>query len=129
MPKLRLTKTERVRWVEGLPPYPAVFLPVPEGGFEVVFPNFAGMKAYGVKLETAEKAAIEILTVELLERLRRGESPPRASDPEKLIPDPDEPPGTRLIMLEPDKAHLRKRLGLERPDKGKALKAFGIYGR
>lgn len=122
-------KVERVRWVEGLEPYPAVFLPVPEGGFEVVFPNFPGLKAYGVKLETAVKAATEILTAELLDRFFQGDPAPRPSDPDKLIPDEDEPPGTRLIMLEPDMAALRKRLGLIKQDRAKALKSLGIYGR
>ena len=122
-------KVERVRWVEGLEPYPVVFLPVPEGGFEVVFPNFPGLKAYGVKLETAVKAATEILTAELLDRFFQGDPAPRPSDPDKLIPDEDEPPGTRLIMLEPDMAALRKRLGLIKQDRAKALKSLGIYGR
>lgn len=122
-------KVERVRWVEGLEPYPAVFLPVPEGGFEVVFPNFPGLKAYGVKLETAVKAATEILTAELLDRFFQGDPAPRPSDPDKLIPDEDEPPGTRLIMLEPDMAALKKRLGLIKQDRAKALKSLGIYGR
>ena len=122
-------KVERVRWVEGLEPYPAVFLPVPEGGFEAVFPNFPGLKAYGVKLETAVKAATEILTAELLDRFFQGDPVPRPSDPDKLIPDEDEPPGTRLIMLEPDMAVLKKRLGLIKPDRAKALKSLGIYGR
>jgi hypothetical protein len=122
-------KKERLRWLEDLQPYPAVFLPVPEGGFEVVFPNFPGLKAYGVKLETAGKAAREVLTADLMERLLEGDQAPRPSDPEKLIPDEDEPAGTRLLMLEPDKAAMRKRLGLVKDDKGNALKAFGLYGR
>lgn len=122
-------KVERVRWVEGLEAYPAVFLPVPEGGFEVVFANFPGLKAYGVKLETALKAATEILTAELLDRFFQGDEAPRPSDPDKLIPDEDEPPGTRLIMLEPDMAALKKRLGLIKQDRAKALKSLGIYGR
>lgn len=120
---------ERLRWIESLEPYPAVFLPVPEGGFEVVFPNFPGLRSYGVKLETAVKAAAELLTADLLERLMQGDDPPRPSDPEKLIPDEDEPPGTRLIMIEPDQAILRKRLGLVKQDRAKALKSLGIYGR
>lgn len=120
---------ERLRWVEGLQPYPAVFLPVPEGGFEVVFPNFPGLKSYGVKLETAVRAAEELLTAELLERFMQGDAPPRSSDPDKLIPDEDEPPGTRLIMIEPDGAILRKRLGLVKQDRAGALKSLGIFGR
>jgi predicted RNase H-like HicB family nuclease len=122
-------KRERLRWVEDLEPYPAVFLPVPEGGFVVFFPNFPGLKAYGVKLETAEKAAREFLTADLLDRLIQGEDAPRPSDPDKLIPDEDEPEGTRMMMLEPDKAALRKRLGLVKQEKGNALKSFGLYGR
>lgn len=122
-------KVERVRWVENLEPYPAVFLPMPEGGFEAVFPNFPGLKAYGVKWETALKAATEILTAELLDRFFQGDPAPRPSDPDKLIPDEGEPPGTRLIMLEPDMAALRKRLGLIKQDRAGALKSLGIYGR
>ena len=122
-------KVDRVRWVESLEPYPAVLLPVPEGGFEVVFPNFPELKAYGVKLETAMKAAEEILTADLLDRFFQGDEPPRPSDPDKLIPDEDEPAGTRMLMVEPDLAALRKRLGLVKQDKGKALKSLGIYGR
>jgi len=122
-------KTEHLRWVEGLRAYPVVFVPVPEGGIEAVFPNFPGLKAYGVKYETAEKAAREILTADLLERLRQGYDAPKPSDPDKLIADPDEPEGTRLVMLEPDKAALRKRLGLVKQDRGAAIKSFGVFGR
>lgn len=122
-------KLEHLRWVEDLQAYPAVFVPVPEGGFEVVFPNFPGLKAYGVKLETAEKAAREFLTADLLERLLQGDRAPRPSDPSKLIPDEDEPKGTKMMMVDPDKAALLKRLGLVKQDKGNALKSFGLYGR
>jgi hypothetical protein len=116
MPR-RYTKVELVRWLEGLPDYPAVFMPVPEGGFEVIFPNFVDLRAYGVKLATAMRAALE----------RRD--PPRASRPERLVPDPDEPPGTRLLMVSPDKKVLRKRLGLERREPGAARKLLGLMGR
>lgn len=122
-------KREQLRWVEDLQSYPAVFVPVPEGGFEVVFPNLPGLKAYGVKLETAEIAAREMLTADLLERLFQGDEAPRPSNPKNLIPDEDEPAGTRLLMVDPDVAALRKRLGLVKADKGKALKSFGLYGR
>ena len=122
-------KREHLRWVEDLSAYPAVFLPVPEGGFEVIFPNFPRLKAYGVKLETAEQTARAMLTADLMERLLEGDPAPRPSDPDKLIPDEDEPAGTRIMMLEPDKAALRKRLGLVKQEKGRALKSLGIYGR
>jgi hypothetical protein len=118
-----------LRWLESLPDYPAVFLPSPQGGFEVIFPNLPEVKAYGVKLASAEKAGVEILTHTLLETLLAGEAPPKASDPERLHPDPDEPPGTRLVMLRPDRTALRRRLNLEQREKGKALRAFGLYGK
>ena len=125
----RYTKVELVRWVEGLSDYPAVFLPVPEGGFEVIFPNFVDLRAYGVKLSTAMRAAREILTAELYTLLLERRDPPRASRPERLVPDPDEPPGTRLVMVSPDKKVLRKRLGLERRQPGAARKLLGLLGR
>jgi len=122
-------KTELVRRVEALAAYPAMLLPVPEGGFEVIFPNFAGLTAYGVKAAAAEKAAVQALTFALLEAVLERADPPRPSDPDRLHPDPDEPPGSRLVMLEPDKAAIRRRLGLEPQEKGKALRAFGLYGK
>jgi hypothetical protein len=122
-------KKRHLRWLESLPEYPAVLVPVAEGGFEVIFPNFPRLKAYGVKQETAELAAREILTAELLERLFQGDEPPTASDPARLVAGDDEPPGTRLVMVGPDQAALRRRLGLQSEDRGKALKAFGLYGR
>jgi predicted RNase H-like HicB family nuclease len=129
MTKSKLAKHERLRIVDGLQSYPAVFLPLPEGGWDVLFPNFAKLRSYGVKLETAHKAGEEALTAAIFELILMGAEPPRPSDPDRLIPDEDEPQGTRLIMLEPDKAILRKRLGLEKKKKPDAAKALGLFGK
>lgn len=129
MTKLKLNKKELLRIVEGLGAYPAVLRPVPEGGFEVIFTNLAGVKSYGVKRETAMKAGSEILTAEIYALLHEGEALPAPSRPERLIPDEDDPPGTELVMLEPDKKILKKYLGLGKRERSAALKSLGVYGR
>ena len=123
-------KLTLLRGVESLSPYPAVLLPVPEGGFEVIFPNLPRLKAYGTNLDLAQKNGVEALTFELGQMIVAGETPPRPSDPERLIPDEDEPMGTRLEMLDPDKAILKKRLGLIKREKGAAMAAtLGRFGK
>ena len=129
MANTRPNKIDLLRMVEGLKAYPAVLRPVPEGGFEVIFPNFAGVKSYGVKRDTAVKAGSEILTAEIYALLRQGDNPPAASRPENLIPDEDDPPGTEMVMLKPDKKILKKYLGLEKRESLGVLKSLGVYGR
>lgn len=124
------SRTQLIRGVDSLEPYPAMLVPLAEGGFEVIFPNLARVRAYGVNRDTAMANGIETLTFELGQMVVAGEEPPRPSDPERLIPDEEEPAGSELVMLEPDKAILRRRLGLEKREKGRVMAAtLGRLGR
>ena len=123
-------KQRWLRGVESLEPYPAVLLPLPEGGFDVIFPNLARLRAYGANQRQAIVYGVEALTFELGQMIVAGDQPPRPSDPERLIPDEDEPAGTEMIMLEADKAVLKKRLGLVKREKGGPMAAtLGRLGR
>jgi predicted RNase H-like HicB family nuclease len=124
-----MTKLEKVRFLDRLVPYPAVLWPVPEGGLEVIFPNFADLKAFGITREAAVKAGSEILTAEILKYAVNKRELPKASDPERLIADEDEPPGTELVMLEPDRRTLIRYLGLEKKDKATVLGSLGVFGK
>lgn len=130
MAKRKLTQAELLRGISQLPEYPAVVMPVHDGGFMVVFPNIAKLKAFGPKRETALQAAQEALTAYLQPLVVAGETPPKASDPGKLIPDEDEPMGTELVSIGPDRKTLLKRLGLEKDQtKGLALAHLGRLGK
>lgn len=130
MGRKRPSRIELLRAVDGLLPYPAVFLPAPEGGFEVIFPNLAGLQAYGVTLRAARKAAVEMLTAEMTTLITEGFAPPPPSDQDNLIPDQDEPPGTRVLLVEPDKPALRRRLKLEKRERGVVLsQGLGRLGK
>jgi hypothetical protein len=93
-------------------PYPVVLVPNHFGGFDVEFPNFPNGRAVGVNLDLAIKAAVEELTHQLYLILKDNNTPSSPSNPETLFPDDDEPAGTRVIMIEPDKDALLRRLGL-----------------
>ena len=80
----------------------------------MVFPNFPKKEAAGVNFKAARKAAVELLTICLYEDLNDGEKPPKPSDPDRLHPDEDEIPGTRVAMIEPDTEMLLRFLGLEK---------------
>lgn len=121
MARKKLSQTDLVRAVDSLPEYPAVFVPTEEGGFEVIFPNLAGVKAFGVNLDAALLAARESLTAEMTVLIRDGDQPPMPSDPARLIPDEDEPYGTRLVMVEPDRPVLRRRFKLVKTQRGLTL--------
>ncbi|MEW5911389.1 MAG: hypothetical protein AB1814_02460 [Thermodesulfobacteriota bacterium] len=126
----KLSRQQLVRAVDSLRPYPAVLLPRTEGGFEVIFPNLPRVRSYGISRDAAVQNGIETLTFELGQMVVAGETPPPPSHPERLIPDAEEPAGTQLMMLEPDKAVLRRRLGLEKREKGHAMAAaLGRLGR
>ncbi len=119
-----------LRAVESLPAYPTVLLPLAEGGWEAVFPNLARLRAWGPDKDTCRANAAEALTFELGQMVVAGDEPPHSSDPARLIADDEEPAGTELIMLEPDRAILKKRLGLEKREKGGAMAAtLGRLGR
>lgn len=122
-------RLEMVRALADLTPYPAVLLPVRGGGYEVLLCNFAGARAYGVKRETALQAGAELLTAEVYLRLKEGQPLPRASEPYRLHADPDEPPGTELVLLEADKGVLHKRLGLAKKQRANVLSSLGTYGK
>ena len=106
-----------LRAVEGLPAYPAVLMPR-TGGFEVIFPNLPRTRAFGVNRDQAEANARDILTAELGGLVKEGRTPPKASDPEALIADDDDPPGTEMVIISPDRHLLRARLGLEKRERG-----------
>lgn len=129
MAKKKFNQTELVRLLAELPEYPAVLMPVAEGGYEVIFPNLPGSRSYGIKRETALKAGQELLTAEVFMCLAGGEEPPKASDPKRLIADEDEPPGTELVMMPVELAILKRRLGLEKPGQAGVLHSFGIFGK
>ena len=112
-----------LRAVEGLPTYPVVLMPLSEGGWEAVFPNLARLRAWGPDKDTCRANAAEALTFELGQLIVSGDAPPRPSDPERLIAGDEEPPGTELIMMDPLRSVLKKRLGLERREKGGAMAA------
>ncbi len=123
------SRLELVRLLSSLEPYPAMMLPAPEGGWEVIITNFPESRSYGVHKKVARRAAAELLTAEIYTRIKEGLPLPRPSRAENLIPDEEEPPGTELIWLEADKSVLKKRLGLAKPDKADAMKALGLFGR
>ena len=130
MAKRRPSKNELLRAVDGLPDYPAVLWPLAEGGFEVVFPNLAKLKAYGNTREAALLSAGILLTAHLQPLVEQGQGPPRPSAPERLIPDQDEPLGTELVSVSPDKQVLLRRLGLEKDrQRGLAMASLGRLGR
>ncbi|MFH1135967.1 MAG: hypothetical protein V1816_07760 [Pseudomonadota bacterium] len=100
--------------LRALAPYPAVFVPTEYGGFEAVFPNFAQGRAHGLNLDLAAQAAREELTALLTLAFLGGTPPPPPSDPDRLAPDDEEIPGTRILMIEPERDLVLKRLGLAR---------------
>jgi predicted RNase H-like HicB family nuclease len=119
-----------LRAVESLPAYPVVLLPLNEGGWEAVFPNLARLKAWGPDKDTCRANAAEALTFELGQLIVAGDAPPRPSDPERLIAGEDEPRGSELVMLDPLRSVLKKRLGLTKREKGGAMAAtLGRLGR
>lgn len=128
MPRHKIDPAELKKAVARLPEYPAVLTPG-VGGCEVVFPNFAKLIAYGVGRDPALKAARDLLSAHLQGLLEEGDQPPRPSEPKRLIPDEDEPPGAELVMIAPDRGAILRRLGLKREDRGLALASLGRLGR
>lgn len=124
----RFDPTTMKRAVARLPEYPAVLVPA-AGGCEVIFPNLPKVIAFGVGRDQALTAGREILSAQLQIMLEAGDEPPRPSDPDRLIPDEDEPAGTELVMIDPDRAAILRRLGLERPEPNRALASLGRLGR
>lgn len=124
----RFDPTTMKRAVARLPEYPAVLVPA-TGGFEVIFPNLAKVTAYGAGRDQALTAGRDTLTAHLQIMLEQGDEPPRPSDPARLIPDEDEPAGTEMVMIAPDRATILRRLGLERPEPNRAMASLGRLGR
>ena len=123
------SRLELVRLLSSLEPYPAVMMPAPGGGWDVIITNFPESRSFGVLKKVAKRAAAELLTAEIYTRIKEGLPVPRPSRAENLIPDEEEPPGTELIWLEADLSILKKRLGLAKPDKAAAMKALGVFGK
>ena len=62
--------------------YPAIFDPIPKGGYQVSFPDFPGCVTFGKNFEEAQKMAKEVLELWLEElRENREEIPVRAKRP------------------------------------------------
>lgn len=129
MPRQKIDPAELKRAVARLPEYPAVLTPGVGGSFEVVFPNFAKLTAFGVGRDPALAAAREMLSAHLQGLLEEGQEPPRPSDPARLVADEDEPAGTELVSIVPDRGTILRRLGLGRDDRGLALASLGRLGR
>ncbi len=126
---IKRDKRAWLRALEDLQPYPAMLMPS-TGGWEVVFPNLARLNAWGQTKDMARVNAAEALTFQLGQMIVAGDTPPNPSNPDNLVPDEEEPPGSELVMLEPDKAVLRARLGLTKKEKGGPLGAtLGRLGR
>ena len=122
MAKRELSRAELLRAIESLKPYPAMICPA-QGGYEVIFPNLPKLTAYGVTRDAAEAAGVEILSLHLQGLVGEGRPAPRPSNPERLIPDEDEPIGSALVMLRPDKKAIKRRLGLAPAETGSAMAA------
>jgi predicted RNase H-like HicB family nuclease len=43
--------------------YPAIFNPIPDGGYEVSFPDFPGCVTFGQTFEEAQEKASEVLSL------------------------------------------------------------------
>jgi len=43
--------------------YPAIFNPIPDGGYEVSFPDFPGCVTFGRTFEEAQEKASEVLSL------------------------------------------------------------------
>ncbi|BEQ12955.1 type II toxin-antitoxin system HicB family antitoxin [Desulfoferula mesophila] len=126
-------KRDKLAWlraVESLPAYPVVLLPMSGGGWEAVFPNLARLTAWGADKDACRANAVEALTFELGQRIVAGDDLPTPSDPARLIAGDDEPPGSELVLLDPKRSLLKKRLGLEKRETGGAMAAtLGRFGR
>ena len=57
--------------------YPAVFHPESDGSFSVTFPDFPGCATFGRTFEEAEKMAVEVLELWLVELAERHHVIPR----------------------------------------------------
>jgi predicted RNase H-like HicB family nuclease len=125
VPAKNRSVTDLVRAVEYLEPYPAVLMPMAGGGFDVIFPNFPNLRVYGATAAQAMNTAQEMLTNEVSLLIHQGDPVPRPSDPERLVPDEDEPPGTRMIMVTPDRKRLRQRFKLDKRERGGILSSLG----
>ncbi|MEW5723612.1 MAG: hypothetical protein AB1896_10935 [Thermodesulfobacteriota bacterium] len=107
------SKKERTRQVlRALAPYPAVFVPNQFGGWDVYFPNFPRAVVAGINFVLARLAAVEALNDQVYQAFRDGGAPPAPSDPDGLPVDEEEVTGARVVMLEPDRDEILRRLGL-----------------
>lgn len=60
--------------------YQAVFNPIPEGGYEVSFPDFPGCVTFGNTFEQAQSMATEVLSLWIEELERDNKSIPKYHD-------------------------------------------------
>lgn len=59
------------------PVYPAVFNPIPAGGYDVSFPDFPGCVTFGRTFEEAQTMAAEVLSLWLEELKANHQTVPR----------------------------------------------------
>ena len=102
------------RALRALVPYPAVLVPNQFGGFDVFFPNFTKAASGGVNLKLALEDARRELNYQLYKALRLGGDMPVPSLPDGLLPDEEEIAGTRVVVIEPDRDEILRRLGLNK---------------
>jgi predicted RNase H-like HicB family nuclease len=57
--------------------YSAVFNPIPDGGYEVSFPDFPGCVTFGATFEEAQEKATEVLTLWVEELTSEHKTIPR----------------------------------------------------
>ena len=95
-------------------PYPAILVPNEFGMWDVYLPNFSKVTASGLNGRIAAASAREALTHALADLLLVGLKVPGPSDPGNLLADGDEPAGSRVIMVEPDRDLLLRRLNLQK---------------
>lgn len=60
--------------------YPAVFNPIPDGGYEVSFPDFPGCVTFGSTFEEAQEKASEVLSLWIEELEAEQQSVPEHKD-------------------------------------------------
>ncbi len=98
--------------LRALVPYPAVFVPNQFGGYDVYFSNFPSAQTSGLNFNSAHDAAEEELTTQIYLAFKEGAELPPPSDPATLPEDDEEIAGTRVLMIEPDRDWIMRRLGL-----------------
>ncbi len=85
--------------------YPALFHKAEEGGFWVSFPDIPECLTQGDDMAQAYEMSVDALGLALVCREEEGQPLPTASDPTKIIPEPD----SFLAVIEFDMLAYKKR--------------------